>query len=349
MRGLSFSVFAIAVALVVVGGRPSVAEDTGRASDSYLDLLLPGHSQFEATPVSYRNMIARADVALADVLAATSDPQCMRPFDALAASCSPESFFLVAQLMHLRSELERESPDLALARRLQDAEPESDLQAWHEARQRSEAEFLAAQAGLDLIGRHAAALDALPVLTGMFDLSEAASQIDWIRPLSYLEYAGRSPSSGVSRKDYVTAYAWLSTGYIETAVEARPGRRFPQDLQILMDGDEWKRALEVRDTVETLLIGQAERAPVEGLLAMQDFHYIRMPDRWAPSLEQQVRRDNTLAAARYHFAAEALSPTPLPSFFVDSDLDVNDMGLLRHEGLLLADSIRNGQPNEAPR
>ena len=349
MRGISLSVFAVTVALAMIGDRASAAEDTGRASNSYLDLLLPGHSQFEATPVSYRDMIARADAALADVLAATSDPQCMRPFDALAASCSPESFFLVAQLMHLRSELERESPDLTLARRLRDAEPEVDLQAWHEARQRSEAEFLAAQAGLDLIGRHAATLDSLPVLTGMFDLSEAASRIDWIRGLSYLEYAGRSPSSGVSRKDYVTAYAWLVTGYIDTAVEAHPGRRFPQDIQILMGGDEWKRALEVRDTVETLLMRQAERAPVEGLLALKEFHYSRMPDRWAPSLEQQVRRANTLAAARYHFAAEALSSSPLPSFFVDSDLDVNDMGLLRHEGLLLADSIRDGQANETAR
>ncbi|MDE2813485.1 MAG: hypothetical protein OXM01_10690 [Gemmatimonadota bacterium] len=310
MRKITLPVPAIAVALVMAGSYLSAAEDSGKPDDSYLDLPLPGHSQLEATPVSFRTMIANADAALADVRAAIADPQCMLPFEAHAASCSPGSFFLVAQLMHLRSELDRESPESALARRLRDAEPEVDLQAWHQARQRSQAEFLAAKAGLDLSRRHATALDALPVLTGMFDLSKAAGKISWVRPLTYVEYAGRSPDSGVPRKDYVTAYAWLATAYMRDAVEAHPGRRFPQDLEILVGGREWERALEVRDAMDTLLHGQVERAPVEALLALKDFHYSRMPDRWAPSLEEQIRRNNTLAAARYHLAAEGAESKP---------------------------------------
>ncbi|MDE0350346.1 MAG: hypothetical protein OXM56_11650 [Gammaproteobacteria bacterium] len=139
------------------------------------------------------------------------------------------------------------------------------------------------------------------MLTGLFDFTVATVRgRTWVRNLSYLEYAGRHPASGVPLADYVTAFDLLRMAFLTGA--GYDGRR-------TVAVETWAHVLGRQEAVESLLLRRAGREPLEGFLALADFHRGKMPPKVADAIAEapHVGRSNCLAAAPYRFAAQALS------------------------------------------
>ena len=297
--------------------------------DAYLDSALPGHFLFRAAPYSYRQILAEVDTFLPEVQAVTANGDCMavmtRAGETYPAECHPESFFKTAQVMHLCGVVELQD-DLPVARAPGTFSLVAEMEPW------------AMDVASALCRRINVTLESLPVLTGLFDFDTAVvGERSWVRDLSYLEYAGRHPASGVPLVDYVTAFELLRMAFVT---------RGSDDPRETVSPGTWARMLDRQEAVHNLLLHRAGQEPLEGFPALADFHRGKIPPRVEDAIAQaaHVTRKNCRAAARYHFAAQALGaeslgPAGSLPAFCEGTLEEDELVRARREGETLARSV----------